>query len=53
MSPADLLATTADGIPSLLVEFGILLVGLGILARVAAKFGFSRFHFPSGRPRIR
>ena len=41
MSPADLLATDADGIPGLLVEFGILLVGLGILARVAAKFRFS------------
>ncbi|HAM22561.1 MAG TPA: hypothetical protein DCQ04_09865, partial [Actinobacteria bacterium] len=41
VSPADLLATDADGIPGLLVEFGILLVGLGILARVAAKFRFS------------
>jgi len=41
VSPAALLATDADGIPGLLVEFGILLVGLGILARLAARFRFS------------
>ena len=41
MSPISLLAADAEGIPRLLVEFGALLVGLGILARISARFGLS------------
>ncbi len=41
MSPTALLATEVDGIPGVLVEFGILLVGLGILARISARIGLS------------
>ena len=41
VSPISLLAADAEGIPRLLVEFGALLVGLGILARISARFGLS------------
>lgn len=41
MFPTDLLATEVDGVPGLLVEFGILMVGLGLLARISARIGLS------------
>lgn len=41
MSSMSLLAADVGGTPRLLVEFGVLLVGLGILARISARFGLS------------
>lgn len=37
----SLLGSAVDNVPDLLVELGILLVGLGILARVSARVGLS------------
>lgn len=41
MTHTSLLGSAVDNVPDLLVELGILLVGLGILARVSARVGLS------------